>query len=154
MLEAPAQVINNKNIQAVIPKSMVPDPGQFDGDQMKFEDQWRGIRLFFKSNRIMETNDRITVILAHFRGGIVDIYAQRKLNKLDEELGTQDQEDFVKEIKTMFSDKIKVVDAEWKIKTFKQRKKNTVNFMIEFDTLAMKMDINELYAIFLLKKNI
>ena len=54
----------------------------------------------------------------------------------------------------MFSDKIKVVDAEWKIKTFKQRKKNTVNFMIEFDTLAMKMDINELYAIFLLKKNI
>ena len=54
----------------------------------------------------------------------------------------------------MFSDKIKVVDAEWKIKTFKQRKKNTVNFMIEFDILAMKMDINELYAIFLLKKNI
>ena len=38
----------------------------------------------------METNDRITVILAYFRGGIVDIYAQRKLNKLDEELGTQD----------------------------------------------------------------
>ena len=38
MLEAPAQVINNENIQIVIPKSMVPDPGWFDGDQMKFED--------------------------------------------------------------------------------------------------------------------
>jgi len=36
----------------------------------------------------METDDRITVILAHLRGSIVDIYAQRKLDKLDKELGT------------------------------------------------------------------
>ena len=28
------------------------------------------------------------------------------------------------------------------------------DFMIEFSALAMKADINELYAIFLLKKNI
>jgi len=55
----------------------------------------------------------------------------------------------------MFSDKIKVADAEWKIKeTFKQGKKNTADFMIEFDVLAMKADTNELHAIFLLKKNV
>ena len=54
----------------------------------------------------------------------------------------------------MFSDKMKAADAEWKIKYFKQGKKNTVDFMIEFDTLAMKADTDELYAIFLLKKNI
>jgi len=54
----------------------------------------------------------------------------------------------------MFSDKTKVADAEWKIKSFKQGKKNTVDFMIEFDTLAIKADIDELHAIFLLKKNI
>ena len=52
----------------------------------------------------------------------------------------------------MFSDKTKVADAEWKIKTFKQEKKNTADFMIEFDALAMKVDTNELHAIFLLKK--
>ena len=46
------------------------------------------MRLFLKSNRIM-------VILAHFRGGVVGIYAQRKLNELDEETGTQDWEEFV-----------------------------------------------------------
>jgi len=57
---------------------------------MKFEDWWRGIQLFLKSNRVIETNDRITVILAHLRGGVVGIYAQKKLNELDEELGTQD----------------------------------------------------------------
>jgi len=38
----------------------------------------------------METDDRITVILAHLRKGITGIYTQRKLDKLDKELGTQD----------------------------------------------------------------
>jgi len=36
----------------------------------------------------METNDRITVILAHLRGSIAEIYAQKKLNELDKEIGT------------------------------------------------------------------
>ena len=40
------------------------------------------------------------------------------------------------------------------IETFKQRKKNTADFMIEFDTLAMKVDIDKLHVIFLLKKNV
>ncbi len=33
----------------------------------------------------METDNRITAILAHLRGGIVGIYAQKKLDKLDKE---------------------------------------------------------------------
>jgi len=37
----------------------------------------------------------------------------------------------------MFSDKTKAADAEWKIKTFKQGKKNTADFMIKFDVLAV-----------------
>ena len=81
------------------------------------------------------------------------IYAQKKLDELDKELGTQDWEDFIKEIKTTFSDKLKAADAEWKIETFKQGKQNTADFMIEFEALAMKADTDELYAIFLLKKN-
>jgi len=52
----------------------------------------------------------------------------------------------------MFSDKTKTADARWKIKSFKQEKKNTVDFMIEFDTLAMKMDTNELHAIFFIEE--
>jgi len=36
----------------------------------------------------METNDRIVVILACLRGGVAEIYAQQKLNELDEELET------------------------------------------------------------------
>ena len=70
----------------------------------------------------MKTNNRITVILACLRGGVADIYAQRKLNELDEELGTQDWDEFIKEIKTTFSDKTKAADAYWKIKSFKQGK--------------------------------
>ena len=80
--------ISQENGQAGLSKNMVPDPGWFDGDRMKFEDWWRGIRLFLKSNRVMETDDRITAILARLRGGVAGIYAQKKLDELDEELGT------------------------------------------------------------------
>jgi len=151
---APAAATVSENVQAGLPKNMVPDPGWFDSDQLKFEDWWRGIRLFLKSNRVIETNDRITAILACLRGGVAGIYAQRKLDELDEELGTQDWDDFIKELKTTFSNKTKAADAEWKIETFKQGKRNTVDFIIEFEALAMKADTDELHAIFLLKKNV
>ena len=151
---APAAATVSENVQAGLLKNMVPDPGWFDGDRSKFEDWWRGIRLFLKSNRVIETDDRITAILARLRGGVAGIYVQRKLDELDEELGTQDWGDFVKDLKTMFSDKTKAADTKWKIETFKQGKKNTADFIIEFEALAMKADTDELHAIFLLKKNV
>jgi len=117
-----AAVENSENVQAGLSKNIVPDPGWFDGDQTKFEDWWRGIQLFLKSNRVFETDDRITAILACLRGGVVGIYAQKKLDELDEELGTQNWDDFVKKFKTTFSNKSKAVDAKWKIETFKQGK--------------------------------
>ena len=49
---------------------------------------------------------------------------------------------------------MKAADTKWRIEYFKQGKKNTVDFMIEFKALAMKVDMDELYVIFLLKKNI
>ena len=139
---ATAAAAASENAQAGLPKSMVPDPGWFDGDWSKFEDWWRGIRLFLKSNRVTGTDDRITAILARLRGGVAGIYAQKKLDE------------FVKEFKMTFSNKSKAADAEWKIETFKQGKKNTADFMIEFKALATKADTDELYAIFLLKKNV
>jgi len=53
-----------------------------------------------------------------------------------------------------FSDKTKAADAKWKIEMFKQGKRNTADFIIEFKALAMKADTDELHAIFLLKKNV
>ena len=151
---APMAVEISGNVSAGLPKSMVPDPGWFDGDQSKFEDWWRGIRLFLKSNRVNGTEDRITVILACLRGGVVGIYAQKKLDEFNEDNDTQDWDKFVKEFKTTFSDKSKAADTEWKIETFKQGKRNTADSMIKFEALATKADTDKLHAIFLLKKNI
>ena len=149
-----AAVATSENVQAGLPKSMVPDPGWFNGDWSKFEDWWRGIQLFLKSNRVNGTDDKITAILSRLRGGVAGIYAQKKLDEFDEDNDTQDWNEFVKEFKTTFSDKSKAADAEWKIKTFKQGKRNIADFMIEFKALATKADTDELHAIFLLKKNI
>jgi len=149
----PVAAAVSKNVQAGLPKNMVLDPGWFDGDQSKFEDWWRGIRLFLKSNRVNGTDNRITAILACLRGDVAGIYAQKKLDELDEDNDTQDWDNFVKELKTIFSDKSKAANAEWKIEMFKQGKRNIVDFIIEFKALAIKADTDELHAIFLLKKN-
>ena len=118
---------------------------------MKFEDQWREIRLFLKSNRFNGTDNRITIILAYLRGSIAGIYTQKKLDK---EIDTQNWNEFVRKLKITFSNKSKAADTEWKIETFKQDRKHIADFMIEFETLAMKAETDKLYAIFLLKKNI
>ena len=93
-------------------------------------------------------------MLAWLRGGIAGIYMQKKINELEDEEDTQDWEKFVKEIKIAFSNKSKVVDAEWKIKTFWQNKKYIADFIIKFDALVIKAETNNMYTIFLLKKNV
>jgi len=42
--------VNENNVQIGLPKNIVPDPEWFNRDRMKFEDWWRGMRLFLKSN--------------------------------------------------------------------------------------------------------
>ena len=133
-------------------KSIVLDLEWFDGNKMKFKDQQKKIRLFLKSNRVIETDDRITAILAQLREGIAGIYAQKKLDQLEEETDIQDQDKFVRKLKITLGNKSKTVDTEWKIKTFKQSKKHITNFIIEFDTLAIKAEMDNLHIIFLLKK--
>ena len=133
---------------------MVLDPGWFDGNQMKFEDWQRRICLFLKSNRVVAADKRITAVLAQLREGVVGIYAQKKIDELEDTNDTQSWEEFVEEIKTAFSDKSKVADVEWKIEIFKQGKKHIVDFMIKFKALVIKTDTDNLHAIFLLKKNI
>ena len=95
MLITPVSAVNNENTQAGIPRNMVLDPEQFDSNQTKFEDWWREIRLFLKSNRVTETDNRITAILACLKGGIVGIYIQKKLDELNEETKNQNQEEFI-----------------------------------------------------------
>jgi len=109
--QATAAAAVSENVQAELLKNIVLDPGWFDGDRSKFEDWWREIRLFLKSNRVNGTDNRITAILAHLRGGVAGIYAQKKLDELDEDNDIQDWDEFVKELKTIFSDKSKAADA-------------------------------------------
>jgi len=133
---------------------MVPDPGWFDGDRTKFEDWWRGIHLFLKSNRVVAADERITAVLARLRGSIAGIYAQKKIDELENTKDTQSWEEFVEEIKTAFSNKSKAADAKWKIETFKQDRKHIADFIIKFKALAMKAETDNLHTIFLLKKNV
>jgi len=115
MSTALVSVVYNGNVPM---KNMISDPEWFNGDRTKFKDWWREIRLFLKSNKVVAANDKITAVLAWLRRGIVGIYAQRKINELENIEDTQDWEEFIREIKIVFSNKSKIADAEWKIKMF------------------------------------
>jgi len=51
-------------------------------------------------------------VLARLREDVAEIYAQKKINELENTEDTQSWKEFVEEIKTVFSDKSKVADAE------------------------------------------
>jgi len=57
-------------------------------------------------------------VLAWLREGVAGIYVQKKIDELEDTEDTQNWEEFVREIKTAFSDKSKAADAEWKIEMF------------------------------------
>ena len=59
ILTAPAN-IQNKQIELL--KSIVLDLGQFDGNKTKFENQWREIILFLKSNRVTVIDNKIIAV--------------------------------------------------------------------------------------------
>ena len=94
-------------------------------------------------------DDRITAIISHLEGSVVDIYAQKKLDQIEDKEDIQNWKDFIREIKIIFSDKSKTADIKQKIEIFKQGKKHIADFMIEFKALAIKTEIDE---IFLLKQ--
>ena len=64
-------------------KSMILDLVRFNSNQIKFKDWWRGIWLFFKSNRVIVTDNKITVVLAQLRGSITEIYIQKKISQME-----------------------------------------------------------------------
>ena len=60
MVSVPAltEVVNHK--------SMVLEPGQFNGDKKTFEDWWRAIKLYLRANKVTDTNEKIIAVLGRF----------------------------------------------------------------------------------------
>jgi len=143
---APTEIVNHK--------SMVPEPGWFNGDRKTFEDWWRAIKLYLRANKITDANKKIITVLGRFRGGTAGTFAQQKLDRLDRGDDTPSWDAFEAELQLVYSDKMKEADAEWRIKTFTQGKKHIVDFLIKFMALASKAQTDNQHVIFLLKKNI
>jgi len=57
-------------------KSMVPEPGWFDGNRKGFEDWWRAMKLYLRANRITGAEDKVIAVLSRFCGGTAGAFAQ------------------------------------------------------------------------------
>ena len=51
-------------------------------------------------------------MLAQLRGSVAEIYTQKKIDELEDIEDTQDWKEFIREIKTAFSNKSKIADVE------------------------------------------
>ena len=58
------------------------------------------------------TDDNITAILAYLRESFAGIYVQKKIDQIKDKEDTQNWKEFVREIRTIFSNKSKVADIK------------------------------------------
>jgi len=127
---APTEVVNHKSI--------VPEPGWFNGDRKTFEDWWRAMKLYLRVNKVTDTDKKIIAVLDRFRGGTAGAFAQQKLDKIDGGDNTPSWDAFEAELQLVYSNKTKKANAEWYTETFIQGKKHITDFLIEFMALASK----------------
>ena len=106
-VSAPTEVVNHKSI--------VPEPGWFNGDKKTFEDQWRAMKLYLRANKVTNANKKIITVLDRFRGGTAGAFAQQKLNKINGGDGTPSWNAFEAELQLVYSNKMKEANIEWYI---------------------------------------
>ena len=63
------------------------------------------MRLYLKANRITGAEDKVTAVLSRFRGGTAGVFAQQKLNEIEEQDDTPSWDAFEAEIKLIYQDK-------------------------------------------------
>src|SRR5262249_55618993 len=131
----------------------VPEPGFFDGTRDKFDDWWRSIVFYLKYHKIQEADRKIITIISRLRGGMAGAFAQTWADKLESDDDDQDWEEFRKLFKRTFSDEGRKTNAEHQIEEFKQGKRATADFLIEFEVLKTRAETDNAHAIFLLKKH-
>jgi hypothetical protein len=135
-------------------KSLVPDPEFFDGEQKRFSDWWRGMKLFLKFNKVDSPDMKITAIISWMKGGTAGNLATHWTDKVVNTDDTMDWKAFKDDLTGSFSMGNEKESAQWKIKSFKQGNCHIADFLIEFHVLKMTSMTDDAHAIFLLKKNI
>jgi hypothetical protein len=135
-------------------KSLVLDLGFFDGEQKKFSDWWRGMKLFLKFNKVNSPDMKITATISQMRGGTAGNFATHWMDKVVNTDDTMDWKAFDDDLTGSFSMENKKETTQWKIESFKQGNHHIADFLIKFHVLKMTSKTDDAHAIFLLKKNI
>jgi len=101
------------------------------------------MKLYLRANKVTDADEKIIVVLGRFQGGTAGVFAQQKLNKIDEGDNTLSWDAFEAELQLVYSNKMKEANAKWCIETFTQEKKYIVDFLIEFMALASKAQTDD-----------
>lgn len=144
---------NNTTVPPNI-KSLVPDPGFFDGTRTKFDDWWRNMKLFLRFNKVTAADDKAIAIISRMRGGTAGAFGDMKFREIEDSDDAVNWDEFVQELEKTFSNDALHERAQWQIEKFKQGEKHTVDFLIEFEVLKSRAELDEKHAMFLLKKNV
>ena len=98
-----AEVVNHK--------SMVPEPGWFNGGRKTFKDWWRAMKLYLRANKVTDADEKIIAVLGRFQGETAGAFAQQKLDKIDGGDDTPSWDAFKAELQLVYSDRMKEADV-------------------------------------------
>jgi len=70
------------------------------------------MKLYLRANRITGAKDKVTAVLSRFCGGTAGVFAQQKLDEIDEQDNTPSWDAFEAEIKLVYQDKTRKANAE------------------------------------------
>ena len=98
-----AEVVNHK--------SMVPEPGWFNGGRKTFKDWWRAMKLYLRANKVTDADEKIIAVLGRFQGETAGAFSQQKLDKIDGGDDTPSWDAFKAELQLVYSDKMKEADV-------------------------------------------
>ena len=98
-----AEVVNHK--------SMVPEPGWFNGGRKTFKDWWRAMKLYLRANKVTDADEKIIAVLGRFQGETAGAFSQQKLDKIDGGDNTPSWDAFKAELQLVYSDRMKEADV-------------------------------------------
>ena len=71
------------------------------------------MKLYLRANKVTDADEKIIVVLGRFQGGTAGVFAQQKLNKIDEGDNTLSWDAFEAELQLVYSNKTKEANTEW-----------------------------------------
>ncbi len=134
-------------------RQIVSDPGDFDGNRIKFEAWWNNMQIYLMGYAGVDDIARVMAVLSRFKTGEAEAWARIKKQEIIRSAGA-DWTTFSQELQERFEDVSKIQKARNDIHNFHQGNVSADAFIDQFEILKAESGTNDDTAYYLLTRGI